>query len=132
MKTLTMHEEAWTPICQLADILPYTGVCALFRGQQVAVFRVGPGANVYAIGNFDPFSKANVLSRGIVGDKHGRLKVASPIYKQNFCLETGECLDDPAVSVPVFDVRVSEDQRIELRERSVAPQASINLAAGAV
>ena len=87
-------ERPWTRVCALEDILPDTGVCGLVGREQVAVFRVGESSEVYAIGNFDPFSKANVLSRGIVGDRGGRLKVASPIYKQNFALDTGECLDD--------------------------------------
>jgi nitrite reductase (NADH) small subunit len=41
-----------------------------------------------------------------VGSRGDRLKVASPIYKQNFDLATGECLDDPTVVIPTFDVRV--------------------------
>jgi nitrite reductase (NADH) small subunit len=96
--------QQWTTICPLDRILPDTGVCALVAGQQVAVFRVGEA--VYAIDNFDPFSKAYVLSRGIVGDRQGVPKVASPIYKQNFSLVTGECLDDPAIQLQTFPVRV--------------------------
>lgn len=96
----------WTAVCALDNIVPNTGVCALVRGEQVAVVRVGDGDAVYAIGNFDPWSKAFVLSRGIVGDKGGVPKIASPLYKQNFDLRTGICLDDPAVAVPSYDVRV--------------------------
>ena len=55
---------------------------------------------LFAIGNFDPFSKAFVLCRGIVGDKGGVPKIASPIYKQTFDLRTGQCLEDPRVRVP--------------------------------
>lgn len=98
--------EGWMSVCALDDIVPNTGVCCLVRGVQVAVFRVGAGEVVYAIGNTDPFSGANVLSRGIVGDRGGRPKVASPIYKQSFCLQSGVCLDDENVSVPTFEVRV--------------------------
>jgi nitrite reductase (NADH) small subunit len=98
----------WTTICSLDRILLNTGVCALVSGQQVAVFRVGTGNEVYAISNYDPFSKAYVLSRGIVGDRNGIPKVASPIYKQNFSLITGECLDDPTVSVTTFPVQIVE------------------------
>jgi nitrite reductase (NADH) small subunit len=47
-----------------------------------------------------------VLSRGIVGDKNGVPKVASPVFKQNFDLRTGQCLDDPAVSVKSYPVRL--------------------------
>jgi nitrite reductase (NADH) small subunit len=102
--------QQWTTICPLDRILPNTGVCALINGQQVAVFRVGEGMDVYAIENFDPFSKAYVLSRGIVGDRNGIPKVASPIYKQNFNLLTGECLDDSTVKIQTFAVRVVERQ----------------------
>ncbi|MDY6938793.1 MAG: nitrite reductase small subunit NirD [Cyanobacteriota bacterium] len=94
----------WIAVCPFADIVPNTGVCALIEGQQVAIFRVGDRA--YAIGNYDPFSQAFVLSRGIVGDRQGVLKVASPIYKQNFNLMTGECLDDANVSVPAYPTRI--------------------------
>ena len=102
--------QTWIDVCPLSAITPNTGVCALVAGQQVAIFRVGDGADVFAISNYDPFSKAYVLSRGIVGDRAGIAKVASPIYKQNFNLLTGECLDDETVSVPTFEVRVVEDR----------------------
>jgi nitrite reductase (NADH) small subunit len=74
------------------------------------VFRVGEGNDVYAIDNLDPFSKAYVLSRGIVGDRNGIPKVASPIYKQNFNLLTGECLDDSTVKLQIFSVQVVDGQ----------------------
>ncbi|MFT3926031.1 MAG: nitrite reductase small subunit NirD [Myxococcales bacterium] len=108
-------EQEWTRVCALTDILPNTGVCVLLAGEQVAVFRVGGGETCFAIGNFDPFSRANVLSRGLVGDRNGRIKVASPIFKQNFCLKTGECLDDDTVSVPAYDLRVVANG-IEIRK----------------
>jgi nitrite reductase (NADH) small subunit len=99
----------WLTVCPLSRIIPNTGVCALVGDQQVAIFRVGDN-EVYAIANYDPFSKAYVLSRGIVGDRQGIPKVASPIYKQNFNLITGECFDDETVRVAVFPVRVVEGQ----------------------
>jgi nitrite reductase (NADH) small subunit len=102
--------QQWTTICPIERILPNTGVCALVNGKQIAVFRVGDGMDVYAIDNYDPFSKAYVLSRGIVGDRNGIPKVAAPIYKQNFSLLTGECLDDSTVKVKIFSVRVVDGQ----------------------
>jgi nitrite reductase (NADH) small subunit len=98
----------WITVCPLSRIIPNTGVCALVGNHQVAIFRVGEA--VYAIANYDPFSQAFVLSRGIVGDRQGVPKVASPIYKQNFNLLTGECFDDETVKVTVFPVRVMEGQ----------------------
>ncbi len=97
--------QAWVDVCPLDRLVPGRGVCALVGPLQVAVFRVS-GDEVYALSNYDPFSRAFVLSRGIVGSKGDRLKVASPVYKQSFDLQTGECLDDPTVAVPTFEVRV--------------------------
>jgi nitrite reductase (NADH) small subunit len=95
----------WTDICALEDVTPGTGGAALIHGEQIAVVRARDG-RVFALSNFDPFSKAFVIARGIVGDKGGVLKIASPVFKQNFSLETGECLDDPSVRLATYPVRV--------------------------
>src|SRR6185436_2357267 len=93
-------------VCRLVDIVPDTGVCALVAGEQVAVFRIEE--KIYAIGNRDPFSGANVLSRGIVGDLRGERVVASPVYKQHFSLLSGRCLEDAAVCIPVYLARIED------------------------
>ncbi|SAK58843.1 nitrite reductase (NAD(P)H) small subunit [Caballeronia calidae] len=101
-------EQDWTAVCELDDIVPDTGVCALVKGAQVAVFHLaGEDAAVYAIDNYDPHSQAAVLSRGIVGSLGERIVVASPIYKQHFDLRTGECLETPELSVSAYRVKVA-------------------------
>lgn len=110
--TLTAAVQTWVDICPLEVIVPGRGVCALVGSQQVAIFRLR-GDELFALSNYDPFSRAFVLSRGIVGSKGDRLKVASPVYKQNFDLRTGECLDDPTVRIPTFGVRAVRG-RVEL------------------
>ena len=109
-----MDTQAWTPVCELGALVPDVGVRALLDDDQVAIFRLSDGDAVFAIDAFDPFSNAPVLSRGIVGDLDGRLVVASPIYKQHFDLETGECLEDDAVAVRTFPVRVV-DGHVQVR-----------------
>ena len=94
----------WVEICDYDAIYPDTGVCALIEGNQVAVFRLSDG-NLHAVSNHDPFSGANVLSRGIVGDRGGEPKIASPIYKQTFNLRTGVCNEDADVRLAVYRVR---------------------------
>jgi nitrite reductase (NADH) small subunit len=98
----------WVKVCQLDDIVPNTGVCALVNGEQVAIFRLDDDS-LYAISNHDPFSRANVLSRGIVGDIKGEVVVASPVYKQHFSLKSGQCLEDAEVGVTTFQVRREGD-----------------------
>ena len=107
-------------VCALDDIYPDMGVCAQLPGRQVALFRVGGTDEVYAIGNYDPNSGANVLSRGIVGDVGGRLVVASPIYKQHFDLKTGECLEDPVASVRPYAARVANGRVLVVLPRADA------------
>ena len=97
-------------VCTVDDLVPNSGICALVNGQQVAIFYV-PTATpaLYAIGNWDPAGKANVLSRGILADVKGELTVASPLYKQHFSLATGQCLEDAALSVPVYNISLQGD-----------------------
>jgi nitrite reductase (NADH) small subunit len=103
----------WIDVCAAADVAADTGVGALVEGRQVAVFRLADGA-LHVLSGFDPFSKAFVIARGIVGDRGGVPKVASPIFKQSFDLRTGQCLDDPEVRIPVHHARQREG-RIEVR-----------------
>ncbi len=109
--------DLWIDVCDVSALTPDRGVCALVAGQQVAVFRLSTTDEVVALSNLDPFSGAQVLSRGIIGDRSGTPKVASPVYKQSFDLRTGVCLDDPTVSIPVYPVRL-DGGRIQVRVSS--------------
>lgn len=96
-----------TDVCALHELLPDAGVCALVDGEQVALFYLPrEPEQVFAIANYDPIGKANVLSRGVVGDLRGELVVASPLYKQHFNLRTGQCLEEPGVAVRTWRARV--------------------------
>ena len=105
MNTETLQ---WTAVCPVSDILPDTGVCALVDGVHVAIFRVGPAQQFFAIDNVDPKSKASVLSRGLVCSLGDRIVVASPLYKNHVDLRTGECLEAPQNSVRAHAVRVDD------------------------
>ena len=94
----------WISVCPLSDLVKNRGICALLADQQVAIFLVED--KLYAVGNFDPFSKANVISRGIVGDIDNELVVASPIYKQHFSLTTGKCIEEPEQALPLYQAKI--------------------------
>lgn len=98
-------------VCGYDALLPERGVAALIGETQIALFRTYDGA-VYALGNRDPFSQANVMSRGIVGSRGDIPTVASPMFKQVFDLRTGDCLDDPDVAIPTYPVQVIDGQVI--------------------
>jgi|GEM_PF-140708 len=117
--TTADSERTWVTICPLATVPFERGICALVETEQVAIFRSSPASptastDLYAISNFDPFSESYVLSRGIMGDRQGILKVASPIYKHNFDLRTGMCLEDENVQIPVYPVRIIETDGTEV------------------
>jgi nitrite reductase (NADH) small subunit len=96
-------------VCSYAALLPERGVAALIGQRQIALFRTHDGT-VYALDNHDPVSGANVMSRGIVGSRGDVPTVASPMFKQVYDLRTGQCLDDPDVTIPTYAVQVVDGQ----------------------
>lgn len=88
---------------------PEQGAAVLLPdGTAAAVFLLYDGTAA-AVGNIDPYYSAPVICHGIVGDRAGAPTVASPLGRQVFCLRTGRCLDDPAVSLPVYNVEEAGD-----------------------
>ncbi|WP_346797179.1 nitrite reductase small subunit NirD [Halomonas sp. Bachu 37] len=115
MKAETM---TWQKLCNKADLVEYSGVAAWVETAdgpaQVAIFYIPSDPNtsqrpdqaqeLYAIDHHDPFSNANVIARGIVGDIKGEPVVASPIYKQHFRMEDGQCVEDENVTLRAWKV----------------------------
>jgi len=99
-------ETAWQDVCRVDALTPERGATALVAGQPVALFRLDDD-EVLAIDDVDPFWGVAVLSRGLVGCLGGRDTVASPLHKQRFDLRTGACLDDAAVAVATWPVRIN-------------------------
>lgn len=93
----TAPREGWVRVCALDDLEVERGRAALLGGTQIALFLLrgpdGTPGRVHALSNLDPYSRAHVISRGIVGTRQGVPTVASPMYKQVFDLRTGACLD---------------------------------------
>ncbi len=99
----------WRALCSVDDLVADSGVCALAGDRQVALFWLPDTAQgIHALDNYDPIGRAQVLSRGIVGDIDGRPVVASPLYKQHFRLEDGQCVEDPQLRVPVYPARIED------------------------
>ena len=96
---------SWVDVIELDRLEPELGVPALVNGKSVALFRTHDGA-VYALSNHDPVTRAPVMARGIVGTIGDVPVVASPMYKQHFDLKTGACLEDEALSLERYEVRV--------------------------
>jgi nitrite reductase (NADH) small subunit len=104
---------AFTTICNIDDIIPGTGVCALLGDEQVAIFRPTPSEEVFAISNMDPFYQSNVLSRGLIVEHADELWVASPLKKQRFNLKSGACMEDEQFNIKAYKTRVTKG-KVEL------------------
>lgn len=120
---MTAPADALVPICPLDALTPERGAAALLPdGTQIAVFLLDDGS-VRAVQQHDPYSRSNILSRGLVGthlltvegEEEGRLvpTLSSPMYKQSWDLDTGAVLDSGGgekLPIAVFDVEVHDGQ----------------------
>ncbi|NKY52200.1 nitrite reductase small subunit NirD [Nocardia vermiculata] len=98
--------SGWTSACRLDHLIPGRGVAVLLRGGRQAALFLLPDGTLYAVGNIDPFGRAAVISRGLVGSRGIVPVVVSPLLKQAFSLIDGHCLDDGTHALPVYGVRV--------------------------
>ncbi|WPP01650.1 nitrite reductase small subunit NirD [Pseudomonas sp. HR96] len=108
----TPLEQTWQVVCNRADLVANSGVVAWLQGRQIALFYVPQGSDgeqVFALDNCDPQSGANVIGRGLLGSLNGRRVVASPLYKQHFCLQDGTCLESAEQRLQVWPARIRGD-----------------------
>ena len=72
------QQVQWHYVCETNDLVTNSGVCALVDSQQVAIFslKINGETQVFAISNYDPIGKANVLYRGLLGSIGGAPVVA--------------------------------------------------------
>lgn len=110
-----MNATNWVTVCQQDDLVDNSGVCALIEGKQVALFKLRSANDekVYALSNWDPLGKANVLYRGLIGSMQNTPIVISPLHKQRYCMLTGQCIDNDEAKLDVYPVRV-KDQCVQL------------------
>ncbi len=103
------HGLRWIRVGSVSDF-PVTGGRAIKHGgTEIAVFRFDSRGEWYACQNTCPHKQEAVLSRGMIGDQQGIPKVACPLHKKTFSLESGECLSGESYQVDVFPVRVEDD-----------------------
>lgn len=96
----------WVAVGSVEDFPPDAGAAVKYGKVQIAVFRFQTLGRWYACQNMCPHRNAFVLSRGILGTQQGEPKVACPLHKRTYSLETGACLSGQAHTVKVFPVRI--------------------------
>jgi nitrite reductase (NADH) large subunit len=89
-----------------ADDFPIDGGATVKYGKsQIAVFNFASRGKWYATQNMCPHKKAFVLSRGIIGSADDEPKVACPLHRKTFSLETGESLQGEEYRIKTFRVK---------------------------
>ena len=112
----------WVKVGQVSDF-PLEGGAAIKYGQvQIAVFRFVSRGQWFASQNMCPHKRAFVLSRGILGTQGETPKVACPLHKKTFSLQSGQCLSGEDHAIKVFPVKVVDDDVFLL----LPPQAQLD------
>jgi len=96
---------AWHRVCAVEELELAWGEAALVEGKQLALFRLESG-EVYAVAQQDPATLANVMARGITGCRGGRPTIASPLHKEVYDLQTGECFTTPGLRLDSYATRI--------------------------
>ena len=88
-----------------AEQFPATAASRSATGTvQIAIYNFARRGEWYATQSDVPAPQGHVLARGLLGDQAGEPKVACPLHKKTFSLETGKGLSDPNYQVRTFPV----------------------------
>lgn len=102
----SVEQSTWVRIGSVDDFPRDGGATIKYGATQIAVFRFSSRSEWYATQNMCPHKQAFVLSRGIIGDQQGVPKVACPLHKKTYSLESGQSLSGDEYSIRVFPVKV--------------------------
>ena len=129
-------QAAWVAVGKTWDFPQDGGATIKYGKTQIAVFHFTSRGEWYATQNMCPHKREFVLSRGLLGDANGIPKVACPLHKKTFALETGECLTGDSLTIETFPVKVDGDDvyvelpRIEDLDAKYATDSTCNKACG--
>jgi nitrite reductase (NADH) small subunit len=109
-KTVKESEvNVWFEVANAGDFPKDGGVCVKYKGKQIAVYNFTRKGTWYACQNVCPHKLEMVLSRGMIGDENGIPKVACPMHKKTFSLETGENLNGDLDSIAMYPVKIENN-----------------------
>ena len=101
-------EKTWVKVGTTGDFPKDGGMTVKYGKVQIAVFNFTSRNEWYACQQMCPHRKAFVLSRGMIGEQQGTPKVACPLHKKTFSLQSDESLSGDEYAVKVFPVKVAD------------------------
>ncbi|UOY08944.1 nitrite reductase small subunit NirD [Muricauda sp. SCSIO 64092] len=106
--TDTNAVTTWFKACTVKSIPENGGACVKYRDKQIAIFNFARKNVWYACQNLCPHKMEMVLSRGMIGDAEGIAKVACPLHKKTFSLESGENLNGDLPAIATYPVKIED------------------------
>lgn len=101
-----LDDVRWVEVGHVDDFPMDGGATVKYGKVQIAVFNFSSRGEWYATQNMCPHKKAFVLSRGIIGDEKGAPKIACPLHKKTFSMESGQSLQNEDYRIRTFPVKV--------------------------
>lgn len=101
--------NVWFKAALVSDFPKDGGACVKYKNKQIAVFNFERTQTWYACQNLCPHKLEMVLSRGMIGDQGGIPKVACPMHKKTFSLETGENLNGDLEAIATYPVKIENN-----------------------
>src|SRR5439155_17673261 len=109
VRRLPVVRREWVRLASVSQVPSDGGMGFRYGNMQIAIFHFASRGEWYATQNMCPHKQEMVLARGILGDQSGAPKVACPLHKKTFDLESGACLSGEALEIATFPVRVEGD-----------------------
>lgn len=100
--------SVWFKACSVHEIPENGGACVKYKNKQIAVYYYKRKQTWYACQNLCPHKMEMVLSRGMLGDADGIAKVACPMHKKTFSLESGENLNGDLPSIAIYPIKIED------------------------
>ena len=99
-------EKSWIHVGKIHDFAPNVGSAVLYGNTQLAIFNNAKRSEWYCTQNMCPHKQAFVLSQGILGSAEDIPKVACPLHKKTFNLQSGKQIGDGDLEIITFPVKV--------------------------
>lgn len=104
-------QKSWIEVGSKSDFVANVGTPVLYGDTQLAIFNNEMRGEWYCTQNMCPHKQAFVLSQGIIGSTGDSTpKVACPLHKKTFSLETGEGISDESLNILTFPVKLEGDK----------------------
>lgn len=98
--------KVWFKIAPVSSFSKNGGSCVKYKNKQIAVFNFTRKNKWYACQNACPHKMEMILSRGMIGETDGTPKIACPMHKKTFSLETGENLNGDLDAIATFPIKI--------------------------